>query len=231
VLDLLGVVPESNVLTLDDRSLGAFVSDLFVLLRRMRTLHFDAVIDCELFARISSILSFFSALPRGRFPPPHPGRPLSRFVHESPGAVQSLPAHIATVLDPGIALDSDTRPVAKTHPRRIPRIRPCSNSGRGNGRRWQRDCTPISGDPRKALVLVYPSGGILPIRAWPLEHYRSFAPRCSRRLRRRHRRSAIRQTDRARPAGPLQEFAVCRFDRLHQIGPGTAGPVFIARRF
>ncbi|MBP2683326.1 MAG: Lipopolysaccharide core heptosyltransferase RfaQ, partial [Deltaproteobacteria bacterium] len=43
VLDLLGVVPESNVLTLNDRSLGAFVSDLLALLRRMRTLRFDAV--------------------------------------------------------------------------------------------------------------------------------------------------------------------------------------------
>ena len=60
VLDLLGVVPMANVLTLDDRSLGRFLVNVVFAIVRARTLKFDAVIDCELFSRVSSILSYLS---------------------------------------------------------------------------------------------------------------------------------------------------------------------------
>ena len=46
VLDLLGVVPAENVLTVSDRSLAEFVSDALAVLRAMRALEFDVVIDC-----------------------------------------------------------------------------------------------------------------------------------------------------------------------------------------
>jgi ADP-heptose:LPS heptosyltransferase len=60
VLDLLGVIPEENVLTLDDSSLGGLVRDSLKAIRTLRALRIDAVIDCELFARISSIFSYLS---------------------------------------------------------------------------------------------------------------------------------------------------------------------------
>ncbi len=50
-------------MTLSDRSLGHLVSDCMAVLRKMRRLRFDVVIDCELFARVSSIFSFFSGAP------------------------------------------------------------------------------------------------------------------------------------------------------------------------
>jgi len=49
-LDLLGVIPEENVLTLDDRSIGVFATGVVRVLRALRTFRFDVVIDCELFA-------------------------------------------------------------------------------------------------------------------------------------------------------------------------------------
>ena len=63
VLDLLGVIPPENVLTVSDRSLTEFARDSFKVLRAMRALAFDVVIDCELFARVSSIFSFLSGAP------------------------------------------------------------------------------------------------------------------------------------------------------------------------
>ena len=63
VLDLLDVIPRENVLTLDDGSLKGLIGDSLKVIRTMRKLRIDAVIDCELFARISSIFSYLSGAP------------------------------------------------------------------------------------------------------------------------------------------------------------------------
>ena len=60
VLDLLGVIPPEHVLTISDRSLSGFLTGALAVTRAMRALRFDVVIDCELFARLSSIFSFLS---------------------------------------------------------------------------------------------------------------------------------------------------------------------------
>jgi hypothetical protein len=113
VLDLLEVTAEQNVLTINDASMRTFVGDSIRVIRQLRQLKFDIVIDCELFARISSIFSFISGAAQqylffsqrrrypGGIPCPHPGRALSRRFYESPGAVQSLPAYVPTISNPG----------------------------------------------------------------------------------------------------------------------------------
>ena len=63
VLDLLGVMPKENVITISDKSLGALLSDMMSALSIMRSLKFEVVIDCELFSRVSSIFSFLSGAP------------------------------------------------------------------------------------------------------------------------------------------------------------------------
>ena len=60
VVELLGVVPPQNIIAINDSSMGSFISDTLRGMCRMRRLKFDAVIDCELFSRISSILAFLS---------------------------------------------------------------------------------------------------------------------------------------------------------------------------
>ena len=54
VLDLLEVTAEQNVLTINDASLRTFVRDSIRVMRQLRKLKFDIVIDCELFSRASS---------------------------------------------------------------------------------------------------------------------------------------------------------------------------------
>ena len=55
VLDLLGVMPPENVITIRDKSLGGFVADTLRAILTMRRVGFDVVIDCELFSRVSAI--------------------------------------------------------------------------------------------------------------------------------------------------------------------------------
>lgn len=173
VLDLLGVIPEANVLTLDDGSLSGLVTDSIKAIRTLRALKIDAVIDCELFARISSIFSYLSGarlrvgfhrhtqegLYRGSF--------INRPVMYNP--YRHLSQQFLTMV---AALASTTVPVAKF----LPAPDPCQPPALDFAPQELEQVTaqlhsdfPAIRD--KPLVLVYPSGGILPIRAWPLESY------------------------------------------------------------
>src|SRR5207344_649647 len=71
------------------------------------------------------------------------------------------------------ALDSDTFPRVKSLPEgnevQAPVLAFSEAEVRQFAARLNADFPRLQG---RQLVLVYPSGGILPIRAWPTEHYR-----------------------------------------------------------
>ena len=173
VLDLLGVIPETNVLTLNDRTFKEFVSDSLRVLRTLRALKIDVVIDCELFARISSIFSYLSGAPvrvgfhrhtqeglyRGSF--------LNRPVMYNP--YRHLSQQFLTL---AAAIESDTVPAGKHAPAPVSEPPPLLTFPPEELRlvtaKLHADFPSIQD---RRLVLVYPSGGLLPIRAWPLGHY------------------------------------------------------------
>jgi ADP-heptose:LPS heptosyltransferase len=173
VLDLLDVVPRENVLVLDDRSLKRFVGDAFRVLRALRALKLDVVIDCELFARVSSIFSYLAGAPlrvgfhrhtqeglyRGSF--------INRPVLYNP--YQHLSQQFLTLV---AAIDSRAVPLGKCAPAPLP---PPPPQVLFPEEELQRTTATLHADypavKDKTLVLVYPSGGLLPIRAWPLESY------------------------------------------------------------
>ncbi len=174
VLDLLGVIPEANVLTINDRSLTGFAMDSLGAIRKMRALKFDVVIDCELFSRVSSIFSCLSGAPvrvgfhrhtqeglyRGSF--------INRPVLYNP--YRHLSQQFLTMV---AAISSATVPLAKEPPAADVIDPPVLALPEDE---LQRVAEQLHADfpaiKDKRLVLVYPSGGILPIRAWPLENYR-----------------------------------------------------------
>jgi lipopolysaccharide heptosyltransferase II len=59
-IDILGVVPEENVLTLDGERPFRFVSSTWGVLRTLRKKRMDVVLDMELFARFTAALSWLS---------------------------------------------------------------------------------------------------------------------------------------------------------------------------
>jgi hypothetical protein len=170
VLDLLGVIPEENVLTLDDRSIGVFATGVVRVLRVLRIIRFDMVIDCELFARVSSAFSYFPAPRSAWVPSPHPGGSLPRVLHQPRRIVQPVSAHIATVPDHG-----RFNRIGYRSARQTPVNRPVTSS------RWcSRRRTSTGRCPAHADFFDGPAPGLVcerrasPIRAWLLDNYRRF---------------------------------------------------------
>ena len=175
VLDLLDLVPPENVLTISDRSLGQFTADTFKVLRAMRALAFDVVIDCELFARVSSILSFLSgaAVRVGFFRHTQEGLYRGTFINRR--VMYNPYLHLSQqFIGLAEAIESRTTPVIKDA--HLPPLQPPPHLRFPDAEldnvvaRLHADFPALEG---KSLVLVSPSGGILPIRAWPIEHYRA----------------------------------------------------------
>ena len=174
VLDLLGLVPPENVLTLDDRSMTRFLRDFANCLHTLWALKFDVVIDCELFARVSSILSFLSgaAIRVGFHPHTQEGLYRGSFINRP--VVYNPYRHLSQqLLTMANAVESETVPVAKAVSPPVPSETPLLEFPAGEieetTARLHADFPSVRG---RSLVLVYPSGGILPIRAWPIEHYK-----------------------------------------------------------
>lgn len=162
--------------TLDDSSGGALIGDILSVSMTMRRLGLDAVIDCELFSRVSALLSFSTGAPVRVGFTPHTQEGLYRgsFVnHAIPyNPYQHISKQFLSLVD---ALDSaGSTPRNKAAP-----IRPLPT---------QTGLSVVFADgelaayraklvadhavtARRKLVLMYAGGGILPERAWPADHY------------------------------------------------------------
>ena len=173
ILDLMGVVKPEHVHTVDDSSLTALLASLLKAIRDLRTAHVDVAIDCELFSRISSLLSFASgASVRVGFHR-HTQEGLYRGSHINRRVPYNPYHHIsAQFLTLARAIDSTAVPTSKQaialSGKPPPHVLLDSALVPGITQRLVNDYPAIAGKP---LVLVYPGGGILPIRAWPLASY------------------------------------------------------------
>ncbi len=172
-VELLGLIPPENVLALEDDSFSHFALGAFRVLRTLRALKPDVVIDCELFARVSSIFSYLSGAPvrvgfhrhsqeglyRGSFLNRpvlyNPYRHISQQFLGLAAAIESVSVPAGKQVIP---------PVSET----LPRETVAEPELRARITKLHADFPALQNKP---LVLVYASGGILPIRAWPLAHF------------------------------------------------------------
>ena len=173
ILDLMQVMNPANVHTVDDHSLTALLASLWKVIKALRRANVDVAIDCELFSRISSLLSFAcGASVRVGFHR-HTQEGLYRGSHINRRVPYNPYHHIsAQFLTLASAIDSRAVPSSKL-PIRLtgkppPHVQLGSTLVPGMQSRLAQDFPALAGKP---LVLVYPGGGILPIRAWPLASY------------------------------------------------------------
>ena len=177
LLEIMGVLPPENILTIDDTTAGRFLRDSFRAIRAMRRSGIDTVIDGELFARASSLFAYFSGastrvgfhrhtqegLYRGDF--------INRPVLYNP--YHHLGHQFVTLAE---AIDSDTSPAGKREvPAElpvVPRVALGAEEIAAMERRLAADFPGV--DPRR-LVLLQPGGGAIPIRAWPQANYARLA--------------------------------------------------------
>lgn len=172
VLDLMDVIPPENVITLDDKALGRFVQDSLRAIRAMRRLNPDVVIDCELFSRASSIFSWLSGAPIRVGFHPHKQEGLYRGSFINRPVVYNPYRHLTDqFLTMVAAIDSRGFPLAKGSTRKRPpqHLAFPEEELRDTAVQLHRDFPALT---KKKLVLVYPGGGLLPIRAWPAESYK-----------------------------------------------------------
>ena len=173
---LLSLTQPDKLHSLDDRSGGSLIRDIVKVSLTMRRLGLDAVIDCELFSRVSALLSFSTGatvrvgftphtqegLYRGSFInhaiPYNPYQHISKQFLSLVDALESegcAPRNKAAAirelpLDTGLSVKFDA---AELQAYQI---------------QMQTD-HPVTAS--RKLVLMYAGGGILPERAWPAEHY------------------------------------------------------------
>jgi len=173
VVDLLGHVPRENLLTINDTSLVTFCLGCVQTLMALRKEGIDTVIDCELFSRISSLFSFLSGartrvgfhrytqegLYRGNF--------INRKVLYNP--YRHISKQFITLVD---AINSTTIPKAKKpathHTYYLPKLKISDHDSSKMLDRLKKD---YSYSTLKKMVLIYPSGGLLSIRAWPRDYF------------------------------------------------------------
>ncbi len=177
VLELIDVVPESNILTVRNDTFAHLLRDCLSALRHARGIGIDTVIDCELFSRISSILSLLSGADKRVGFHPHTQEGLYRGGFINRPVLYNPYQHIAQqFITLAEAIDSFGAPRVK---------RPCADDRLNIAplatdreeveavmSRLTTDFPSVVGKP---LVLIYPGGGLLPIRAWPLDNYRIVA--------------------------------------------------------
>jgi len=172
---MLGLAQPGHLHGIDDSSGLALLRDIWRVSVAMRRLPLDAVIDCELFSRISSLLSYMTGAPRRSGFTPHTQEGLYRGSYINCAIPYNPYQHISkqflSLVD---ALDGGSAPRNKAAPiRELPAetglVVPFEPSELQGYRAQVLRDHPVLADRR--IVLMYPGGGILPERAWPIEHY------------------------------------------------------------
>ena len=175
VSKLLNLTEDEHLHSLDDSSGARLVGDILRFSLRMRRLGVDAVVDCELFSRVSSLLSFACGAPLRVGFTPHTqeglyrGSFINRAIPYNP--YQHISKQFLSLVD---ALSGESVPRNKAAPIRTTPTQtelsvPFSDTELAAYRAQLHRDHPAAA--QRTLVLLYAGGGILPERAWPAAHY------------------------------------------------------------
>ncbi|NBX22469.1 MAG: glycosyltransferase family 9 protein, partial [Betaproteobacteria bacterium] len=176
VSKLLSLTDVEHMHTLDDSSGGSLISDIIKVSLKFRGIGLDAVIDCELFSRVSALLSFSTGAPVRVGFTPHTQEGLYRgsFINYSIpyNPYQHISKQFLSLVDALDAPDSMPRNRAaaiRNTPVDTELSVKFTDTELETYRSKLESDHPVTRERR--LVLVYAGGGILPERAWPANHY------------------------------------------------------------
>ena len=174
---VLDLIPDDHIITVSDRSFGAFATTLWQALARCRAARIDTAVDLELFSRCTALLTWlcgarirsgFSAyrnegLYRGRFfthpvlytPHHHMTRAYLALVRAAFVSSAGDEPLLKTAVDPGDVT--------------LPRVTPATETAR--------QVTSLLQDLPAGARIVYfnPDPGLLPLREWPVSHFARLA--------------------------------------------------------
>ncbi len=173
ILEIIDAVHPENILCIRNSSFFRFVKDSLSALAAIRSIGIDTVIDCELFARISSIYSFLSRAEIRVGFHPHTQEGLFRGNFINRPVLYNPYHHISRqFITLAEAVISDGMPRVKRSVSEddvtTAHIKISAEQIAARLKRFKADFPHIAG---KKLILIYPGGGLLPVRAWPLGYY------------------------------------------------------------
>ncbi len=176
---LLGLARPEHLHTLNDSSGWRLLCDIWRVSHTLRSLPLDVVIDCELFSRISSLMSYWSGAPLRAGFTPHTQEGLYRgsFINCAIpyNPYQHISLQFLSLVD---ALDNTAMPRNKAAPlRTVPSDTRLSvpfepAELQAYRQKMLADFPELAG---RKVVLLYAGGGLLPERAWPASHYATLA--------------------------------------------------------
>ncbi|OIQ74078.1 ADP-heptose--LPS heptosyltransferase 2 [mine drainage metagenome] len=179
VTRLLGLAQAQHLHALDDSAGLGLLGDIWRVSRTLRALPLDVVIDCELFSRISSLMSYLCGAPLRVGFTPHTqeglyrGSFINRAIPYNP--YQHISKQFLSLVD---ALQDISMPRNKAAPMRdLPLDTGLSvpfeaSELQSYRQKMLADHPTLVG---RKVVLLYAGGGLLPERAWPAGHYASVA--------------------------------------------------------
>lgn len=188
IVRLLGFTQARCMHAIDDTSLTRLVSSLWRVIRDLRAAGVDAVIDCELFARISACIAYLSGasriagftrhtqegLYRGSFINCGvPYNPYRRITDQFISLARALKAPPVGACEP--MPRSKLAPIGFAGDARFERLQPLDLKEGELAAATAKLHNLFPSVQGRALVLLYPGGGVLPIRAWPQAHFLALA--------------------------------------------------------
>ncbi len=176
VSKLLQLTQVENMHSLDDSSGGKLIRDILKVSLQMRRLGVDAVIDCELFSRVSALLSFSTGAPVRVGFTPHTQEGLYRgsFInHAIPyNPYQHISKQFLSLVDAltsGASAPRNKAAPIRSLPTETELSVPFTAQELAAYKTKVHTDHPVA--VSRKLVLMYAGGGILPERAWPAAHY------------------------------------------------------------
>ena len=181
-VDILDIVPQDHVITINIRSPFHFVFTTLKALKTVRSVGVDTVVDLELFSRFSALLSGLSGACRRAGYARYHEEGLYRGGFMTHRVLYNCHKHMAKnflALIKAIEVQNET-PLLKEviTERDLVRARyESTDTDLRTLRERLAAINPAAGDA-KQLILLNPSAGLLlPIRAWPVESYAALAER------------------------------------------------------
>ncbi len=182
-IDMLRIFPETNIFTLDSKKPLRFFSSVLGVLRQLRRKKLDLVIDMELFARFTAVLSYLTGAPSrvGYFRFHNEGLYRGNLLTHK---VQYNP-HIHMAFNLKNLIYAMTRPSEETPLCKLPSEEMALDIPEYNAS--ETDKQKVLGkiqealsnitSPEKTILLNPNASDMIPLRRWPLDNYISLAQR------------------------------------------------------
>jgi len=182
-VDILDFIPPEDIIPIDDRSLPRFILSFLRVILRMRSLRPDTVLDLELFARATTVLSYLSGarrrvgfhrfhsegLYRGRLITHRAAfNPHIHIAHNLLNLLHALRARSGEIPPGKVPIRPESL--------RIPRFTPTPEETARVKARLEA-AGPGMGSARRIVLLNPNAGDLIPIRRWPEEYYIELARR------------------------------------------------------